>query len=567
MTNGPPASSAGPSRPSQNARLPIMSGPGLPPQLPPHPQQPQSQSYYLPASRNAPEPTPVARYQPQSQWANSWSAGYSPAAQSTYRTASVPQSTYSSSANTSSAPQNYASSAAQQTNNHAPQQTTYTPSSAQQTPFASSAAHQTTYASSAGQQSTYTPSASALNFPQRTRYTEPYPHSKVTTPKVQSQTPSVVPPPQTPAPPPLSPSPPPPKYRHWDRVIKDFLTKAGLKQALNGFEADMLVMNADFERANVPDALLHLLQGILVRLCGRLIRQGADVPEQDRPLDERKLEYVHTPAPSSQTSITKSISTFLAQNRANNDASNRAEFLHSLAEKRKRIADDAGRENPDGVADPDTDVAVPSCARTDAKPIDRDVQMKYDIAKNVDGPLRRTTRSKDKAMVPPAEAPPPTPSTRPRTKSAARELKKAASPVVVKTEPDVKQRELHFGLDQRLENIETHFSVRYVPAPPDNLLARLRFLEDHIIRLEKDYPPWAALHFNQPNRGWPPPPRATPIIVPPSMRSAVSSTNAAPPPRVAGVKTKNTGSSLQRAVMDQLAMKEARTDLAAGRRT
>lgn len=40
-----------------------------------------------------------------------------------------------------------------------------------------------------------------------------------------------------------------------------------------------------------------------------------------------------------------------------------------------------------------------------------------------------------------------------------------------------------------------------VPAPPRHLLARLQFLEDHIIQLEKEYPPWAALHFNQPNRG------------------------------------------------------------------
>ena len=40
-----------------------------------------------------------------------------------------------------------------------------------------------------------------------------------------------------------------------------------------------------------------------------------------------------------------------------------------------------------------------------------------------------------------------------------------------------------------------------MPAPPRTLLARLQFLEDHIIRMEKEYPPWAALHFNQPNRG------------------------------------------------------------------
>lgn len=40
-----------------------------------------------------------------------------------------------------------------------------------------------------------------------------------------------------------------------------------------------------------------------------------------------------------------------------------------------------------------------------------------------------------------------------------------------------------------------------VPAPPRTLLSRLRLLEDHLMQLEKDYPPWAALHFNQPNRG------------------------------------------------------------------
>ncbi|KAJ7091120.1 hypothetical protein C8R44DRAFT_891528 [Mycena epipterygia] len=507
MTKGPPSSAAGPSRPTpaQIPRqvAPAVSGPGLPPQLP---QQPLTQSYYLPATRHPNEPPKAQHYPPQSQWGNGWTASYpqsSPPAQTAYRNSALPQ---------------------------------YTPPP-QQTPYV------------------------AQTIPQRTRFTEPYPHSKPT-PKLQNPPigPSQVPPP--PPPPPPSPPPaPPPKYRHWDQVIKDFLVKLGLKQALSGFECDLLVMNADFERLHVPDALLHLLQGIM------LIREGADIPplpEQNRSFEERKLDYVHTAIPSSQTSITKSISAFLAQNRAKNDASNRAEFLHSLAEKRKRIDDEACRTNPDGEAMSEvSDVVkdISSCARTDAKPIDRDVQMKYDIAKNNDGPLRRTTRHKAKAPSLSEGTVTATPtSTRPKTKSMARELKKAASPVVVKSEPDVKQR--HFGLDQRLGNIETHFSC---------LLSRIaclrasKFLEDHIIRLEKDYPPWAALHFNQPNRGWPPPPRATPIIVPPHLRSSVSSTTAAPPPKVGGVKTKNTGSSLQRAVMDQLAMKEARSDLA-GRR-
>jgi hypothetical protein len=44
----------------------------------------------------------------------------------------------------------------------------------------------------------------------------------------------------------------------------------------------------------------------------------------------------------------------------------------------------------------------------------------------------------------------------------------------------------------------TDFSV---PAPPLSLLDRIKHVEDHIVRLERDNPPWAALHFNQPRRG------------------------------------------------------------------
>lgn len=40
-----------------------------------------------------------------------------------------------------------------------------------------------------------------------------------------------------------------------------------------------------------------------------------------------------------------------------------------------------------------------------------------------------------------------------------------------------------------------------VPSPPRLILDRIKFLEERIISLERDYPPWAALHFNQPNRG------------------------------------------------------------------
>jgi hypothetical protein len=43
-------------------------------------------------------------------------------------------------------------------------------------------------------------------------------------------------------------------------------------------------------------------------------------------------------------------------------------------------------------------------------------------------------------------------------------------------------------------------NIRPVPLPPNSITDRLKFLEDHIIQLERDFPPWAALHLNQPNR-------------------------------------------------------------------
>ncbi|KAJ7747218.1 hypothetical protein B0H16DRAFT_1555100 [Mycena metata] len=543
MTNGPPASAAGPS-----STRPIAQGSRGPP--PQHPQGAVNPPYYIaqaPPPREPPRPQQHYSQPVQPQWAPSWSNNYS----SSLSASAPSQSTYRNSG-TGGGPSQFPPILPQPQNN---------------------GNNSNSYA------------------PQRTRFTEPYPHTKLvhqqqsrqplsTAPILPSQQPPSAPlATHAPAPPPLlppPPPPPPPKFKHWDRVIKEFLGKLCLKQAVNGFEADILVMNPDFERATVPGALLDLLQGIIV------IQQGIDrpsPPQKDRPLEERKLDYVHAPNPASQTSITKSISAFLAQNRAKNDASNRAEFLLSLAErKRKRAADDEGDGARPNAADVEMKEDPASCARTDAKPIDRDIQMKYDIAKNHDGPLRRTTRQKTKPVAPPtpsAAAPAASPTTSTRTKSKQQQ-KKSASPAVVKAEPDVsagaKAASVHFALDQRVGNIESHFSVRYVPGPPDTLLARLAHLEEHITRLEKDYPPWAALHFNQPNRGWPPPPRATPIIVPPAQRSLSTSTNTASLPKVVSVggvnvnvKTKNTGSSLQRAVMDKIAVNEARADLAGQR--
>ncbi|KAH7888927.1 hypothetical protein F5I97DRAFT_766769 [Phlebopus sp. FC_14] len=342
-----------------------------------------------------------------------------------------------------------------------------------------------------------------------------------------------------PQPKPRTPTPEP-VYRHWDEVIRSFLKKVGLGQALRGFEDDMVVMNADWERKRVPGAV-----GDLVRDLMTLGKFKEEEEPKERPLEERKLDYVHLSSgaePQSQTTVTKSISQFLARNRAKNDASNRAEFVESLAQKRRRLN-----------VDPENTDPIPSCARTDAKQLDRDAQMKYDIAKNEDGPLRRTMKGAD-----------------------AKQEKEEKLTALSEDAESVWQP----ALDERLKSIETHLAVRYVPAPPRTLLGRIQFLEDHIIQLEKEYPPWAALHFNQPNRGWPPPPRQTPIIVPshittqdaPPDTSASHATGSTsrgvsdePAGPVAKGKNKNK-SSLHRAVMERLEVQKAMNDLAWSKR-
>jgi hypothetical protein len=139
--------------------------------------------------------------------------------------------------------------------------------------------------------------------------------------------------------------------------------------------------------------------------------------------------------------INKSISKFLAQNRARNDASNRNEFLDSAKRKQPKPPEGISTEpvipstldsssSSCGQLELKTDESrPPSCARTDARPLDRDVQMKYDIARNEDGPLRRTLRMSEPEVV-------------------------AGGKEKEKTTADVANEE-------RLNNIETHLAIRY----------------------------------------------------------------------------------------------------------
>ena len=59
----------------------------------------------------------------------------------------------------------------------------------------------------------------------------------------------------------------PPSFRkNWDTVITGFFKKAGLSQALRGFEADMIVMNSEWESTTIPIALECLRKDLMVNV-------------------------------------------------------------------------------------------------------------------------------------------------------------------------------------------------------------------------------------------------------------------------------------------------------------
>ena len=62
-----------------------------------------------------------------------------------------------------------------------------------------------------------------------------------------------------------SPSPPPKQFPlYWDAALKSFCIAVGLSQCLVGLEADILVMNSDWEMKVVPEALRDLHSSISV---------------------------------------------------------------------------------------------------------------------------------------------------------------------------------------------------------------------------------------------------------------------------------------------------------------
>ena len=138
------------------------------------------------------------------------------------------------------------------------------------------------------------------------------------------------------------------------------------------------------------------------------------------------------------------MSAFLAENRARINRSNRREFLQSFQAKRQLLA------SKSEITPQEEERLATSCARTDAKAQNRAVQVRQDIAKNEDGPLRRTIKvSAESAAIPQIPLKSPT-----------------------DTEPSLAK---HPGMVERFLNIETHLAIHYGPFTTDaNCVRRLK---------------------------------------------------------------------------------------------
>ncbi|KAI9473173.1 hypothetical protein LPJ78_003591 [Coemansia sp. RSA 989] len=253
----------------------------------------------------------------------------------------------------------------------------------------------------------------------------------------------------------------------WLPLFEDFLSKTGLQQTLRALQIEAVVLPFKPE-GDIGSNLQTLSNGIARYLakCEDVKRasqsEGPKVPadasssditlsntlkpEADAQREAYLRDAMHNTLDQEQTK--QKIQEFVAEQRKGIDISNREEFL-----------------------DADSD-AESTCARIDAKRTNCGVTLQPDLVQNNNTALGRSTDQS----------------------SGADSRPSAPQPLC--------------GLEERVDNIREHLSVRFVPESAD-IYRRVAALEDRLMTLEREFPPWSAEHFNQPRRRYMQPPPVT----------------------------------------------------------
>ncbi|KAJ2020292.1 hypothetical protein GGI09_007394 [Coemansia sp. S100] len=208
------------------------------------------------------------------------------------------------------------------------------------------------------------------------------------------------------------------------------------------------------------------------------------LPEESTSTKKRKVhtqDFVQSTLTKEQT--LEAIDGFVARQRKEIDINNQDEFLVPAE----------GRDA--------------TCARIDAKGTNRGVQIQLDVAFNDSNVLERST---------------------------------AAQPNTRDDGKDARSLPLD-GLVERVDNLSEHLSVRFAPSPT-SIYNKVAALEDHIMMLEREFPPWSAEHFNQPGRNYTHPPPATVYRILPGSATVAetpatpATPTTSPPARTRGAK-------------------------------
>lgn len=311
----------------------------------------------------------------------------------------------------------------------------------------------------------------------------------------------------------------------WNKELSQFLKEIGLVETSECLESELIVLSRHHLQ-KLPQALDTLVENLLVSLerhvnAKEQILESTEkthpdllVTKRKRPDDEeeeereraKRLDPEQIQIRATTEEVNQRMNTFIQAKQNELDESNRTEFLSRHDPK----ADDV------------------TCARTDAREINRNIQMKFDIVNNEDGPLARSLLSFNDAN-----------------------KQQGPSDTMTNTCADP---------TERIHNIEQHLNIRLDEGakPPFSTFERIKILENTLMDIERQHPRWAAVHFNQPNRQFPPPPPIKYITRPPSTEEippketyiSTPMTMTAPQARL---KTQGrANSSLTRAVIDQL---------------
>jgi hypothetical protein len=321
----------------------------------------------------------------------------------------------------------------------------------------------------------------------------------------------------------------------WNKELSQFLKNIGLVETSTCLESELIVLSRK-HLEKLPEELETLVEKLLISLerhvnakeqvlektdkshpdllvtkRKRLENEEEGVEEEERDRVKR-LDSEQIQIRATTKEVDQRINTFIQAKQNELDESNRTEFLSRHDPK----ADDV------------------TCARTDAREINRNIQMKFDIVNNEDGPLARSLSTfNDKKNT--------------ETTNTTATVSGAADSI------------------ERINNIEQHLNIKLdeTAKPPFSIFERIKILENTLMEIERQHPTWAAVHFNQPNRNFPPPPPIKYITRPnteqeneePVKDTFVSTqiTTTAPLPQQRMIRAHGrANSSLTRAVIDQL---------------